>query len=412
MANGYFLQQYQPLDYRATIAGAGAPAAGLMGGVQKGMELGEKMRQLQAEEQAAQAEQQRQALAMQAAQGDLGAQQELLARDPEAAYNMQRVQLAQEKAAADKAAADEAEAIRIVSQAGNIVTTAKGLSQKRDGALRLYDRIKLDGDDPAQFGMPDRTTVQNMSVEQLDNLGQQWQSMGMSPEELMKLQQPKEPLVKVELPAAEQAYAKEFGKGQAQRVNNIITSGDEAQEALDTADQILAFEGISTGQLEPLKANIAATLESIGVPKSVTKNIADVTSAQALESVTNRGVNAVLNMAKGPQTEGDAKRARSTIANLGDDPRAFTFKANTLKAAALRKIEMAQFYSEKADQGLSPSAINKQWREFTKTTPNLSSVVTGPDGLPVYYFQFQQLARERQPDIGDDEIIAAWRGVH
>ena len=65
-----------------------------------------------------------------------------------------------------------------------------------------------------------------------------------------------------------------------------------------------------------------------------------------------------------------------------------------------------------ADEGMKPSQINKEWRDFTASTPNLSNVITGPDGLPMYYFQFKDIARERQPGITDSEIAEAWREVH
>jgi hypothetical protein len=224
-----------------------------------------------------------------------------------------------------------------------------------------------------------------------------------------KARRPSAPLVSIGSPQQETAYLKEIGKGQAERINRIVAEGENARDSLSTADQLLAFGDINTGTFEPLKATLSATLSGIGVPPALADKVANAGNAQALEAIANTAVNAVLNLAKGPQTEGDAQRAKTTIAALKDDPRAFRFKANTMKAVALRKVEQAEFYNKGVDEKKSPIQINKEWREHIRDIPNISAKVKTDDGLPMYYFQFRERIKERYPDASEGDIEETWR---
>ncbi len=106
MSNGFYLAQAPNLDYRSLVQTAGTPLAGFMGGIQSGLESAEQLQQISqrrqqfeaeqvAAQQAAQRQEQINALAMQSAAGDPTATQTLMAIDPERALAMQQVQTAQ-----------------------------------------------------------------------------------------------------------------------------------------------------------------------------------------------------------------------------------------------------------------------------------------------------------------------------
>jgi hypothetical protein len=208
---------------------------------------------------------------------------------------------------------------------------------------------------------------------------------------------------------AEGTERKEIAKVRARQFEKLSNDADNAESTLASLDQLDAVDA-KTGAFEPAKAAVAAVAEGFGFDASA---IANVTTAQALEGLSNRLVNDVLNTAKGPQTEGDAQRARSTLKSLGDDPRAGQFKSDSLRAVALRTVEQRDFIDQKIDAGSTFSSARADWNKFKRDTPSLSDVVKNPNtGLPLFYYQFKQSARQRRPDITEEDIINAWRKVH
>jgi hypothetical protein len=191
------------------------------------------------------------------------------------------------------------------------------------------------------------------------------------------------------------------------RFSDVQQAADGATKLLENLDQLASID-VESGALEPAKATLAAIIEGFGLDAS---GIANATNAQAFNAVSGRLVNEVLNAATGPQTDQDATRARKTIASLGDTPGALVFKNASLKAVALRQIDQRDFINERLDSGDTLRQANKRWRAFKNKTPSLSSVVK-KDGLPMFFYQFKESAKQRRPGISDDEIIKAWRGAH
>ena len=80
---------------------------------------------------------------------------------------------------------------------------------------------------------------------------------------------------------------------------------------------------------------------------------------------------------------------------------------------ALRQIEHSDFLNDRIEDLDNLTQANKKWREFMKKTPSLSAVVKDSGtGLPMFFYQFKEIAKERRPGINDQEIIKAWRGAH
>lgn len=201
---------------------------------------------------------------------------------------------------------------------------------------------------------------------------------------------------------------KALAKQRVARFGDIQKAADNATSLLDNLNQLDAID-VQTGALEPAKVAIAAVAEGFGIDAS---EIANATNAQAFNAVSGRLVNEVLNAATGPQTDQDADRARRTIATLGDTPGAAQFKNNSMRSVALRQVEQRDFIADQLDQDKNLSQANKSWREFKRKTPALSSVVKGPEGLPVFFYQFKDNAQQQRPGISEQEIIDAWRSVH
>lgn len=199
---------------------------------------------------------------------------------------------------------------------------------------------------------------------------------------------------------------------QAERFRNIITQGEAAGKTLASLDQMEALDLTQTGALEPYKAGFASVVKDLGFD-NIANQIADVTNAQSLQAVSGRLVQDVLNAATGPQTDQDAARAAKTITNLGDDPKAGQFKLNSLRALSLRTKQRSDFISQKIDEGMTFSKANQEWNKFASDTPNISSSVKDPStGLPLFFYQFESVARRNNPNATREQILATWRSIN
>ncbi len=191
MANGFYMAPARPLDYRATVAGAGAPMAGLMGGMQQGLQMAQTMQQMrgaqeerQFRQQTAQQEQatqeQTQALAMQAMQ-DPQAMQALMATNPQMAMQMQQtIGLQQEQSAAQEE--------RELGEAGRMGSLmVSGSKRMVDSTYeRVVERLRKEGDDQSSLGLPSRSEWETLSQSEkytiFQDLGQQLEDYSMGPE--------------------------------------------------------------------------------------------------------------------------------------------------------------------------------------------------------------------------------------
>jgi hypothetical protein len=214
----------------------------------------------------------------------------------------------------------------------------------------------------------------------------------------------------------ESEQAKGFGKAQATRYEDISKKADNAAVLLGQADTLLAINP-KTGALEPSKAKISNFLASAGLT-DLAKKVANGSEAEAVKAISTALTIGKLKENVGVQTDFDFKKAEETIAALGDTPAGFQFKVATLKAVAIRQIQQRDFIDQKVaeqtEAGGSPDLgkAMKEWRDHIKDTPNISRNIKNKEGLPVYYYQFQENAKNKYPDISDDEITQQWNQVN
>jgi len=205
--------------------------------------------------------------------------------------------------------------------------------------------------------------------------------------------------------------SQELGKLHVKRISDAIDAGDRAEETLASVQQLRGVD-VSQGGSVPLRAGLADAFASVGIDAEELFGV-DLANVQAFNSVNKRLINQVLNQAKGPQTEGDAKRAVRTLATLGNKPEANAFILDTLEANSLRKIEQKNFLESSIDNGLTAKQANADWNKFKNTTPMLSTVSkVSKNGIPVYFFQFKEQAKVNRPNISDKEIVEAWRSAN
>lgn len=141
----------------------------------------------------------------------------------------------------------------------------------------------------------------------------------------------------------------------------------------------------------------------------------DVPAAEAFNALSQKMVNEELNLAKGPQTEGDAQRARSTVASLDKAPAANKFLLNYYEGLSMREMERNRFFEDRMsiqpgqtdEAGLQAfREAERTWAEYKNRTPLVAQ--TRSDGtvvssdpntaIPMTYYEFEKRFMRKNAD--------------
>lgn len=171
---------------------------------------------------------------------------------------------------------------------------------------------------------------------------------------------------------------KDFIQNAYRPTMDAARAAKQANADLDVLDKLPIAE--KTGWGTQAKANAANVLQSLGIAGEESKKLAG--DAQVFNSILNRQVWGLLGQQKGPQTEGDAQRARDTFAQLGNTPRANDFIKDLARATNNLTIKRADYFSQ---------AMPKARREGDLTR------VEGDWG-------------QQAPSIWDDPVMQKWKG--
>jgi hypothetical protein len=112
---------------------------------------------------------------------------------------------------------------------------------------------------------------------------------------------------------------------------------------------------------------------------------------------------------KGPQTESDMKMIAKTVTNLGSTPEANKFIIKSIRAQNLRKVEQRDFMENYLQENGNLDGADRAWNKYKKDVPMISRNIKTPEGLPVFYNEFERAVMEANPDARREDIAAAWR---
>jgi hypothetical protein len=147
----------------------------------------------------------------------------------------------------------------------------------------------------------------------------------------------------------------------------VLDAGKSADNML-TSLAALRNTQMNTGWGTETKAYVASALEGLGIAPEKAKMYAS--NAQVFQSQASTRLWEVLNNAKGPQTEGDAERAKQTFAALKNTPRANEFIIDLAEAAARRDKLKSQFYAEAmpvARDAGDLTAVDRKWAQIQRS---------------------------------------------
>lgn len=208
-------------------------------------------------------------------------------------------------------------------------------------------------------------------------------------------------------------YQKSRGKNLAETVSGIEEDGRNARSQLALIQPLLAMD-VETGYGK--KGQLAAArLGGLLFGEDVGKLIYEQTSeAEAFEALSETLVNNTLNLAKGPQTDQDAIRVRSTLASLGKTPQANKFILGYSSGVQRRMIERAKFFSEEVNEkGTNFKEVQSSWDQYLDSTPLVSaSVYQKGTTIPMTFYEFEQAAKEKNKGISRQVIEQKWRELN
>jgi hypothetical protein len=153
------------------------------------------------------------------------------------------------------------------------------------------------------------------------------------------------------------------------RNNAVVASRLDALESLPINEQ--------TGWGTEAKSTAASILVGLGYNNEDAKSLAS--NAQTFKSIQARQVNDELNAAKGPQTEGDAQRAKTTYASLGNTPQANKYINDLQRAIIKRKNSEAKYYRENYDRALNEGDLSRLERDWMSSPEASRSIFDYPE---------------------------------
>jgi hypothetical protein len=144
----------------------------------------------------------------------------------------------------------------------------------------------------------------------------------------------------------------------------VNAAGDAANGMIANLDALKNIN-MKTGWGTEAKAAAANVLSGLGIGGSNANLYA--ANAQKFQSIASTRLWEVLNQAKGPQTEGDANRAKATFAQLTNTQEANDFIVDFARAMANRDRTKARFYNEAmpiAREDGDLTAVDRKWQQI------------------------------------------------
>lgn len=198
------------------------------------------------------------------------------------------------------------------------------------------------------------------------------------------------------------------------RVKRFETINTAAQSALDQNEHLsqLASMDVTSGLGEGGKVQLARVFNAFGANGDELLGV-DAANTQAFNAVSGKLLAEALAAQKGPQTDKDASRIAETLPRIANEGQANKYILTAMHAINDRKVEQAQFYEKILESDGTLKDADKKWREFKRNTPlSSATIVNKQTKLPMFYFQFVELAKQANPQATDDQILDAWRNAN
>lgn len=185
------------------------------------------------------------------------------------------------------------------------------------------------------------------------------------------------------MPAGPSAPEKASAEAQGELNKLFVKNLEGVQQAGRAADDTLASVGVARDALKKLggsgwgtegRAAAANVLAGLGLAPERVKEYA--ASAQQFQSAAMTRLWTTLNAAKGPQTEGDADRAKKTFASLQNTTKANEFILDLAQAQAERDKLKAMFYEAAVPKAREAGDLGSVERAWAQRAPSVFTMPT------------------------------------
>lgn len=206
----------------------------------------------------------------------------------------------------------------------------------------------------------------------------------------------------------ETVFQRENEKGAADIVNTWRTQANQANDALNTVNNIMAMrDQFEPGKFAGAKEKLGGYMNALGLNGGAVNEARTIQQVQRMiqEQINNR-----MTLEKGVQTEGDAQRFAKAYASTLDTPGAFDFAMGMIKESALRNQERANLAEQYNTEKKSNVGVQKAWEDYRdgKLGPML---IGNYEGRPIWRHDFIDEAftatKEANPSASDSAIMQA-----
>jgi len=200
-------------------------------------------------------------------------------------------------------------------------------------------------------------------------------------------------------------FAKKYGEiGTAIATSEEISTNTQAIRAL--------FQGgLKTGALEPVKNKIASIAAGLGI-NAEKLGLDSAASSEAMQAVVMKNLLTELAKQKGPQTEGDAKRALATFISLGNTPEANEFILSYLESWSAYTMEKSRYMLE--NQEKNRNNYNRSlldWHDHWGGRPlfGVSHKTGAKSKVPITYYGYKDKLKAKFPGMSPEDVETSWR---
>lgn len=244
-----------------------------------------------------------------------------------------------------------------------------GQAKTADEASLIIGEAVAAGADPSVFSEYTRATLD--PVEMLGDNGVQFGNrfgvtrQGRTPA-------PKKPLVEINQGERENEFEKEFGKGQASRLNKIIEEVDtdvaEAERLETNLSQMeAALENAgTTGVADPLRIFAGSLAAQVGLVDEY--DLSETASLETLKAAANDLIAKRAKQLGVNPTDKDAARVESIVAGIGKSNLANQALIDIGRQLNEKSFARAEIVQNALDEGAEKD-IPKRLREFAKNNP-------------------------------------------
>lgn len=213
----------------------------------------------------------------------------------------------------------------------------------------------------------------------------------------------------INLGPQETEEAKKFGGLLVSRYENVLNEADAAQAQLSVIQQARALN--ETALPSQLKLTAGNVMQSIGINPESVPGFEFVSNGQQFNAVMEQAVLSAMQAQKGPQTEADQRRIKSTVANIGNTAKAREFLLDSAEAMNTMKTMKAEFWRNyRAGKGTLAGA-EKAWSDTFGDAGLVRRWES--DGVSGVFFFPQWYAEARNhpdnADLSDAEILELWK---